>query len=243
MNNKISLQRIKLLLRADWIEHRAQVIFVVGSFLAALIVFFLLMQREEVTAKDFIRKQYFFYGLGLFYYFAYFCRYVGMKVHSSKGLYLTLPANTAEKFITLLLEGFILMTLFLLLLWPALYGISLVASNPPVINPFEVMDTFKMAIPLTLFLASLAFLSYVTFRKYAFPIVFLFYALLLGGTAFIIVRVVIETLRSQQGIFTEMTPMYYTVNFLIHYQTYAFAAATLGVLYIAYLKLKEKELR
>lgn len=243
MNNKISLQRIKLLLRADWIEHRAQVIFVVGSFLAALIVFFLLMQREEVTAKDFIRKQYFFYGLGLFYYFVYFCRYVGIKVHSSKGLYLTLPANTAEKFITLLLEGFILMALFLLLLWPALYGISLVASNPPVINPFEVMDTFKMAIPLTLFLASLAFLSYVTFRKYAFPIVFLFYALLLGGTAFIIVRVVIETLRSQQGIFTEMTPMYYTVNLLIHYQAYAFVAATLGILYIAYLKLKEKELR
>lgn len=243
MNNKISLQRIKLLLRADWIEHRAQVIFVVGSFLAALIVFSVLQLQGDVSTKEFLRKQYFFYALGLFFYFAYFCRYVGIKVHSSKGLYLTLPANTAEKFITLLLEGIILVAFFLLALWPALSGISLIVSDQPVISPFDVIDTFKMAIPLTLFLASLAFLSYVTFRKYAFPIVFLFYALLLGGTAFIIVRVVIETLRSQQGIFTEMTPMYYTVNFLAHYQAYAFAAATLGILYIAYLKLKEKELR
>ena len=118
MNNKISLQRIKLLLRADWIEHKSQAVFAIGAFLVALIVFFLLT-LGDTTMKEFTRKQYFFYGIGLFCYFIYFCRYAGKKVHSSKGLYLTLPANTIEKFVTLLVEGFLLIALFHLMLWPS----------------------------------------------------------------------------------------------------------------------------
>ena len=139
MNDKISLQRIKLLLRADWIEHRTQVSFVIGSFLAAFIVFFLITLQGDATTRDFIRKQYFFYGLGLFGYFVYYCRYVGTKVHTPKGLFLTLPANTMEKFSALLLEGFILIAVFHLLLWLALYGVSLIMPNYSVISFFDIM--------------------------------------------------------------------------------------------------------
>lgn len=243
MNDKISLQRIKLLLRADWIEHRTQVSFVIGSFLAAFIVFFLITLQGDATTRDFIRKQYFFYGLGLFGYFVYYCRYVGTKVHTPKGLFLTLPANTMEKFSALLLEGFILIAVFHLLLWLALYGVSLIMPNYSVISFFDIMGTFKMTLPIIAFLSSLLFLSYITFRKHAFPAAILAYTLLLGGTLFMIKELVVEALGSQKGVFTEMTPMYYTVNFLIRYHAITFVAATLGILYIAYLKLKEKELR
>ena len=243
MNDKISLQRIKLLLRADWIEHRTQVSFVIGSFLAAFIFFFLITLQGDATTKEFIRKQYFFYGLGLFGSFIYYCRYIGAKVHEPKGLFLTLPANTMEKFSAFLLEGFILIAVFHLLLWPALYVISLTVPGYSVISFFDIMRTFKISLPIIAFLSSLVFLSYITFRKHAFPAVILAYTLLLGGTIFMIKKFVIEALGSQQGVFTEMTPMYYTVNFLVRYHVIAFVAATLGILYIAYLKLKEKELR
>ena len=242
MNDKISLQRIKLLLRADWIEHKSQAVFAIGAFLVALIVFFLLT-LGDTTMKEFTRKQYFFYGIGLFCYFIYFCRYAGKKVHSSKGLYLTLPANTIEKFVTLLVEGFLLIALFHVMLWPSFYAVSLAITGYSVISFSGVMNAFKISWPILAFLSSIVFLSYVAFRKYAFLIAILAYAILLGGTVYIITKFVMNGFGPQQGVFMEMTPMYYMINFLVQYHAVAFYAATLGILYIAYLKLKEKEIR
>ena len=63
---------------------------------------------------------------------------------------------------------------------------------------------------------------------------------MLGGTVYIITKFVMNGLGPQQGVFMEMTPMYYMINFLVQYHAVAFYAATLGILY---LKLKEKEIR
>ena len=89
------------------------------------------------------------------------------------------------------------------------------------------------------------FLSYVTFKKYALGIACGGYILIVASIIGI-VYLCISTLNIQSGMDRfcyESSPLYTAVYWLSFAFTPAFLIATLVVLYVAYLKLKEKELR
>ena len=98
---------------------------------------------------------------------------------------------------------------------------------------------------VTFWIGSLMFLSYVTFKKYALGIACGGYILIVASIIGI-VYLCISTLNIQPGMDRfcyESSPLYTTVYWLSFAFTPAFLIATLVVLYVAYLKLKEKELR
>ena len=95
------------------------------------------------------------------------------------------------------------------------------------------------------FAGSLMFLSYVTFKKYALGIACGGYILIIASIIGI-VYLCINILNIQPGMNSfcyESSPLYTAVYWLSFAFTPAFLIATLAVLYVAYLKLKEKELR
>ena len=95
------------------------------------------------------------------------------------------------------------------------------------------------------FAGSLMFLSYVTFKKYALGIACGGYILIIASIIGI-VYLCINILNIQPGMNSfcyESSPFYTAVYWLSFAFTPAFLIATLVVLYVAYLKLKEKELR
>ena len=95
------------------------------------------------------------------------------------------------------------------------------------------------------FVGSLMFLSYVTFRKYALGIACGGYILIIASIIGI-VYLYINILNIQPGMNRfcyESSPLYTAMYWLSFAFTPTFLIATLVVLYVAYLKLKEKELR
>ena len=108
INTDFSLQRIGWLLRKDWIEHKKSIAYASGTFLIVLLPFLWLNTKITGISES---KQAGIYLLGSLGCFLYYCQFVGRKVHFAKGLYLTLPASTAEKYVALLLEAVFLFDL------------------------------------------------------------------------------------------------------------------------------------
>ena len=112
--NNFSFQRIKLLLKADYTEYKIYLYYALGAFAAIISVAFIIMNMED-TERGKLQIQYSLFWLMLFSCSTYFCQYVGRKVHEYKNTYLTLPARTSEKYVVILLEGFLLLLLLYLL--------------------------------------------------------------------------------------------------------------------------------
>ena len=125
--NNFSFQRIKLLLKADYTEYKIYLYYALGAFAAIISVAFIIMNMED-TERGKLQIQYSLFWLMLFSCSTYFCQYVGRKVHEYKNTYLTLPARTSEKYVVILLEGFLLLLLYLLFTgcmhFPLLFGLN-----------------------------------------------------------------------------------------------------------------------
>lgn len=244
MTNTFSLNRIKLLLRADWIEHYSKVCFHIGAATAGIILYFALALNSADNV-DPIRKQTFAFVFGAIGTFIYFCRYIGDKVHRSKGLFLTLPASNAEKYTALLIEGLLLQILFYLIFGIAIFCMSLVIKNYPILNIWEILFIARNTI--WIFVLSTLFLSYVTFKKRPFAITVCGYAAVFTFIILIVycaVKYIFSTNSNLgKGFFVEANPLFNTISFLGSNYMYMFSVATLVVFYVAYLKFKEKELR
>lgn len=242
MHTNFSLQRIKLLLLADKTELFRQYFLSMLSYIAFVIAYTAITKFLFHNEHEAEQKIVFFYMLGLFLYFVFFCRFVNQKVHQVKGQYLTIPANAVEKYIALLLEITILLLFFHLLYHISIYLISLLIPDFPAMGVNNILD--KIPVSSYFFLASTLFLSNITFRKYANPIVIVSYSFLAFAFG-ILARPILRAVREPLGdvYMIETTPLYYLYNFLIQYHGIILYAATLVVLYISYLKLKEKQIR
>lgn len=241
MNIDFSMQRIGWLLRKDWIEHKKSIVYAVGIFL--IVVFPFLWLNTKVTGIS-ENKQILIYALGSLCCFLYYCRFVGKKVHFSKGLYLTLPAHTSEKYVTLLLEGVLLFAAFSLLYWGSLH---LWAVVYPAVEPIAPSALYvrKPASSLLFFAASLVFLSYLSFKKYALGIALAGMAAAIGLMIGLVALLVKSQVENSFNLADWINPnaLSSTADFIKENVRTAMRISILIVLYIGYLKLKEKESR
>lgn len=244
MKDNISLHRIKLLLRADWMKHKTYLLYAGVVYLVIAILLLVIAVREGNS--NYGRSQSLFYWAPLFGYFIYYCRYVGMKVHREKGLSLTLPASTLEKYISLLLEGIILICGFHLFAIAASYGIKGLIPDYPALNIVNLWSGSRALPSILILISAMNFLSYVTFRKYpglAMAGVFIAIMALIGLLVKSILYVPFEGATINNATFSEMTNTYYALEFLFEYHVVFLLSTSLVIMYIAYLKLKEKEIR
>ena len=242
MHSNFSLQRIKLLLLADKTELFRQYFLSILSYIAVTIAYLMIVKFVFHNEQQVEQKVYFFYRIGLFLFFLFFCRFANQKVHQIKGQYLTTPASSIEKFAVLLTDGILLLLFFHILFYILLYIASFLIPEIQTLETNKIIG--KIPVSLYIFIASTFFLANITFRKNANPIVVVSYALLVfafGIWAIPILRAVREPQGSVYMI--ETTPLYYLYNFLTQYHGIILYAATLVVLYISYLKLKEKQIR
>ena len=235
MNTNFSLSRIKLLLRADWIEHKKSFLLSMGVLL--LIWLFLLFVGE--VSKTNTQAACFFIG-GLIMLNNFF-RHAGQKVHKQKNRYYTLPASTVEKYTTLLLEGCIYIITYVSLYFFGLMACMLYVPESIFIALSSFFNHNGSESGLLLFL-SLVFLSYLTFRKHALLIAIAGLVAYTGLFVGVFARLVLENTITWPNYFnSSFIPD--TFRFLSDYYTLVMLISTLIVMYIGYLKLKEKELR
>lgn len=241
MNQFFSLQRISWLLRKDWIESKRSLGYALVAFLVVVFPFLWI-----TTYDDDKSNQVAFYILGLVGSFIYFCKQAGKKIHFAKGIYLTLPASTEEKYFTLLLEGVLTLIVYIGLFWISLYGWSLI--NPE-FHPAPISVVYRSIEggSVSIFFASLLFLSYLTFKKHALAIAIAGIGAGLGvliALGFWLLKIEINREgMTETGWFLNPDALSSTVGFLTDHANSAMAIFTLIILYIAYLKLKEKESR
>jgi hypothetical protein len=232
MDTYFNLNRIGCLLRADWIEHRKSLLLCLGG--VALVWIALLYFNEPYNANTSLQKAFFF--IGGFVTFIYYCRFTGKKIHQPKGLYYTLPAGNEEKYFTLLLEGFLFFLAFAGIFWSGLLLFSLFTPDFSMIGLSELYQDATL-ISLLLLLSSVIFLSYITFRKFA---------LLIGVTGIVLYVSVyagiwIKILDHRSYLSLLFTN--WEAGVAKQAGTQVLLVAAIVVLYIGYLKLKEKELR
>lgn len=250
MNHIISLHRIKLLLYADAREHRTYIYYGLIFFLAFFCIFMgsvIIWLTNKFHNTEMAQKQIVFYFVGVAFYFIFYCRYIGLKIHQRKGMYLLLPANTIEKFIVLLLEGIFLFLAYNLLFWICIRISSWIMPQYLACSFEQLIHTRVTFSPmLPPLVMALMFLSFVTFRRNAFIITILGYGVCIG-LLFITLSLLYLSSNDmeqalQQGYISDSAFVNMSV-WLKHYSIPAFSFLVFVILYIAYLKIKEKELR
>jgi hypothetical protein len=232
------------MLQADWIEHKKGLLFSIGLlFLIWILILWASLRFGSGVGTE---AQHNFFFCICFGALIAFCSFAGRKVFRSKGLYYTLPAGNGEKYFTLLLEGLIYFLAFHLVFWGALYVCKLFVAWFEVI-PFQLyyIDSESQAMgseSLLTFLASLFFLSYLSFRRRPFLIA-------LGGIVGYSCLFALLLFKCISGLVTS-TGTYLDTSSVSDAFTLMFAGfrpamlvSTAVVMYVAYLKLKERELR
>jgi hypothetical protein len=243
MKNNFSFRRIGLMLKADWIEYKMAFLIFAASLLAINLFMFQNM-REGFQAFLFVA------GIISCILFSYML--VGWKVHRSKNRFLTLPCSTIEKFIEILLVGFILIC-FYLLIYTIIAGSSHLISGEPMwlltganlnVQPAE---SKILAIGLILFICIFLFMCSIAFRKFPLGIGILMlisYASIISYTIYFIVRYekLLNISNSQSG-FIQSNALFETMQLLNTYNVWVMCIASVVLLYVSYLKLKEKQIR
>lgn len=237
MHTDFSLHRIRLLLKADWIEHRKSFLFGMGGL---LIIWLFILFIIKIKTQD-IAPQAACFIIGGLITFIYFCRHAGRKVHTSMNIYYTLPASSLEKYTTLLLEGAMYFVTYIilfyagLLLWKLIHPEALLLSLP---KTFTTNGTESGVLLFT----ALIFLSYMTFKKHAFLIAITGIAAFLGLLLGVFVRLMVKIADIYKNYFNSSF-LFDTFDFMASWFAPVMLFSTLVVMYVAYLKLKEKELR
>jgi hypothetical protein len=236
MNTNYNLRRILLALRADWMEYKKNYLLIMGVlFLVWMLILFIVhINKSSDTPLG-------FWAIGMLVVLVTFCQHAGRKIHRQRERFLMLPANTGEKYTALLLEGLAYFGGFQIVFWLGFWiWKPFIASLP--IPSLSYIDA-NGSESAVFFIASLLFLSHLTFRRHASLImvgglvayVFLFVTAaiyIVGGT------------ELSRGRLEAYYPFYRgTLDFLGSYFTPAMIVSTLVVMYASYLKVKEKELR
>lgn len=242
MKNQLSLQRIKYLLLADWMENKTKFLYLMGAYMAALLIFIVsvINSGTVIFRSEQLQGFYILGGLGTF---IYYCNYAGKKVHFPKGVYMTLPASTLEKFLSILTVGSIIALIYILLVHIITFTTIIIAQENIAIEWQKISDLLPFFLPIALFMSSLFFLSYITFSKHAFLIAICGSAMMMiAGT--LLARFLLNgMLFFDPATITAESPLMNMFKFIWLYYGRILIIATIVILYVAYLKLKEKELR
>ncbi|MDR1938322.1 MAG: hypothetical protein LBQ73_07480 [Tannerellaceae bacterium] len=233
MNTNYNFRRIQLILRADWMEYKKNYLLGMGVlFLVWMLLLFLVYLSEKPDGSPAG-----FWGIGMLVALVSFCQHAGRKMHRQKGNFLMLPANTGEKYTALLLEGLAYFAGFQIVFW---VGFWIWKPFIPELS-IPLNANFNGLASALLFHSSLLFLSYMTFRKHAFLI-------MTGGLA--VYMLLFATLAARIAAGSDLSHahfesfyLYDAFVFLSNCFTPVMLVSTLVVMYVSYLKLKEKELR
>lgn len=234
MDNIFSFKRIGLILRADWIEHKRTFCLTAALLLVGYIILLLWKENES--------SQFAIYLLGLFLGLVSYFSFVGRKIHRSKGLSLTLPASTLEKYISLLIMGVCYFLLFTGLFW-IVAGLFHLFTGMKIISLSGLADNPQISSAFFTFMTAYLLVCYFTFRKY--PAAIGLVILIVLGTLFGNLYGYIYGINFISGNydFVKSDAIYETMKFLgenFHLATFVTSAV---LFYVAYLKLKEKEIK
>ena len=245
--NTFSLKRIKLLLLADWYELK-EALFLVKA--AASVVLFTGLFFSDISFEQSSLNAILLYML--FITFFPVCSYMDYRVHSKKGLGFLVPATVLEKFAVLIIIGLFFFACCFCLFFIALSLFSIYKLGYVSSFIYESMTIFSQMgvayfVPFA-FLATLFWLGVMSFYKNA-PLKSL---LILGGLIFLLVQtsrdfigyLLFDTAGlSYQGTIydTYHENLYPGILAVVPWVSYLLIPASLFVLYIGYLKLKEKE--
>ncbi|MDR0795154.1 MAG: hypothetical protein LBE79_03760 [Tannerella sp.] len=246
MDNKFSLNRMGLMLRADWIEYQKSFI-IFATMLLGVNAIMLRATSEQaqvaIFSISFLTTLLFFYS------------FVGKKVHREKNRFLTLPASGIEKFGEMLLVCLILFCVYLLI-HAMLLGISGLVNGAEiwVFQQKEIassassynFNSVGIAIGMSTFVCIFLFICSIAFRKFPLQIGILcliLYGMICTYTVYHFVKMDnFEQLNSIKG-FMHSNAMVETVFFLHTYSFWGLGFASAILLYVSYLKLKEKQIR
>jgi hypothetical protein len=162
----------------------------------------------------------------------YYNNYLERKVHHFPEQFLTLPASSYEKFFEIILVGLIHLVTF-----SVLYFLALVMAHLffdiQISTPNQLMDNHIKGMSIALFfVASWLFLFVILFKKYG---------LWIGGSILIVTLVSIGKLYKflvDSSILTMSAPTSGT-----NYNSLIVTIVSVIILYISYLKLKNKQLK
>jgi hypothetical protein len=180
-----------------------------------------------------------------------FYNYIGWKVHRSKSRILTLPASTIEKFVEMMFVGFILLCVYLLI-YTSILGISHLISGESIwfLSDFLKANLTQLRIVtgIVLFVSTFLLMCYFTFRRFPFGAGALFlisYASIISYTAYIFYKIEDYDFNNFNFLngFLQSNAWLETMSFLNTYNTLGMCIASVVLLYISYLKLKEKQIR
>lgn len=155
MDITFSLKRVGYIIHADWIEYRKNILYYSLTIFGCC--FFLKYIYDWSPGG--------LYFWMIFFIFMIFCFYVNQKVFQAKKMFLSLPANTKEKLVSLLLEG-----TFLLLVNTVIFGlfvgVSKVITGEWIVKWEYIRGIHLESIVYICFLLTLLLLLFVVFKKY-----------------------------------------------------------------------------
>ena len=242
MKKNFSFRRIGLMLKADWIEYKKAFFLFAGLLIAANLL--LLWPASESLQK-------FLLFAGIFATLTAFYVFTGWKVHRSKNRFLTLPASNIDKFVEIKTVGFVLFCVYFLI-HAILLGIMYLKSGTAIwlLSVLHInidLNAFLSVLGLILFVCTFQFMCCIALRKYALGIG----SLLLFGNAMLYSFSILlllktdgffDTSGSHYG-FIRSNALIEMLSFLNTYNFPAMCFATFVLVYVAYLKLKEKQIR
>jgi len=239
MKNNFSFKRMGLMLKADWIEYKTAVLIFFASVFAIHLFLFLNMNEGF---------QIFLFTVGIISILLCFYIFTGSKVHRIKNRFLTLPASNIEKYVEILFVGFLLFCAYLLI-YTGILGASHLISGEPVwflsgSKAWESKNVFGMG--LVVFICTFLFMCFIMFRKFPLQIGVLFliaYSSVISYTVYLILKFENFNLNIPFSGFIRSNALLNTVGFLSTYNAWGMAVASAVLLYVSYLKLKEKQIR
>ncbi len=241
MNTNFSFHRIRLLLKADWIEHKKNFLVSMGVLLLAwLFILFI----TNVSGND-VKSQLAILGLGGFITLIYYCKHINRKIYKGKGQFFITPASQPEKYTLLLLEGLVyFLTLYIIFCFGLIIK-ALFVSNYTFMGFSEYISAFLNTNGSELgifFFSSLIFLSYITFQKHALFIAFAGIFAYISLFAYILFKFFSGITDAFQD-YHESSYIFDAFQTIAAYYKPVMIISTLVILVVGYFKLKEKELR
>lgn len=226
MNTTFSFKRILHLLHADWIEYDTYILFYSIAMLAALTVF--MIYNTGIAVFLFLLMC---VAVG-------YCRFAGDKVHRSTGMFLTLPASTPEKFVTLLLEGLLFFVAYGILFGLAYLIVSLFVDHQVFYYYESYPELYSFCsfpqVSLWLFLFTLLFFFNVAVRKYAI----IFFAIV--SVVFLFASSQYAKSMFERGLVSDIPHSLSDLPLWVIEALYALSGL---LLYLSYVQFKRKQLR
>lgn len=232
MNNVLNTKRIGMVLRTIWIENKIRFLISGGLILLA---YLLAIWVLPISAQGRM------FGFGVFLTLFSYYSFVNKKVYRGKGITLTLPASTLEKYISLLITGIAYQAFFI-----AVHALSVTVrvllKETGFISPEILWNGWTYIYGAVCFLIAYFLLAYVMFRRFSF---------LIGASSLIVILIIVIRLfafwyQGQADLadsFARKSSFNELFTTVISYFNPIMAILSLVIFYLVYLKLKTQQVK